>query len=147
METGSKDKGVIMYPSTQRVVNPIPADVERIGKVVLNAAYKVHSTLGPGLLESVYQTSMKHVIEKCGVIAKVDVKLPIIFEGTKLDAGLQLDLLVEKCVIVELKSVERMNLLYEKQVLTYLRLSHLRLGFLINFNVPYLKDGIRRLVV
>jgi GxxExxY protein len=136
-----------MYTSTQTSFQPIPADVERIGKVVLNAAYKVHTTLGPGLLESVYQTSMKHVIEKSGVAVKTDVKLPIIFEGTKLDSGLQLDLLVDKSVIVELKSVERMNLLYEKQVLTYLRLSRLRLGFLINFNVAYLKDGIKRLVI
>ncbi len=133
--------------TTQTAFQPIPADVERIGKVVLNAAYKVHTTLGPGLLESVYQTSMKHVIEKSGVIVKTDVKLPIIFEGTKLDSGLQLDMLVDKSVIVELKSVERMNLLYEKQVLTYLRLSRLRLGFLINFNVAYLKDGIKRLVI
>jgi len=137
-----------MYTSTQQTVFlPVPADVERIGKVVLNAAYKVHTTLGPGLLESVYQTAMKHVIEKNGVLVKTDVKLPIIFEGTKLDSGLQLDMLVDKAVIVELKSVERMNMLYEKQVVTYLRLSHLRLGFLINFNVPYLKDGIKRLVI
>ena len=137
-----------MYTSTQQTVFlPIPADVERIGKVVLNAAYKVHTTLGPGLLESVYQTAMKHVIEKNGVLVKTDVKLPIIFEGTKLDSGLQLDMLVDKSVIVELKSVERMNMLYEKQVVTYLRLSHLRLGFLITFNEPYLKDGIKRLVI
>jgi len=135
------------YTATRTVFQPVPADVERIGKIVLNAAYKVHTTLGPGLLESVYQASMKHVLEKNGVNAKTDVKLPILFEGTKLDSGLQLDLLVEKCVIVELKSVERMSLLYEKQVTTYLRLSHLRLGFLINFNVPYLKDGIKRVVV
>jgi len=134
-------------PSTQRVFQPVPADVERIGKVVLNAAYKVHTTLGPGLLESVYQAATKHVIEKNGVTVKMDVKLPILFEGTKLDSGLQLDMLVEKCVIVELKSVERMSLLYEKQVVTYLRLSRLRLGFLINFNVPYLKDGIKRIVI
>jgi GxxExxY protein len=136
-----------MYTSTQRVFQPIPADVERIGKVVLNAAYKVHTTLGPGLLESVYQASMKHVIEKNGVSVRTDVKLPILFEGVKLESGLQLDMLVEKCVILELKSVERMNLLYEKQVVTYLRLSRMRLGFLINFNVPYLKDGIKRIVV
>ena len=136
-----------MYTATRTVFQPVPADVERIGKVVLNAAYKVHTTLGPGLIESVYQTSMKHVIEKSGVLVKTDVKLPIIFEGTKLDSGLQLDMLVDKSVIVELKSVERMNLLYEKQVVTYLRLSHLRLGFLINFNVPYLKDGIKRVVI
>ena len=135
------------YTATRTVFQPVPADVERIGKIVLNAAYKVHTTLGPGLLESVYQASMKHVLEKNGVNAKIDVKLPILFEGTKLDSGLQLDMLVEKCVIVELKSVERMSLLYEKQVTTYLRLSHLRLGFLINFNVPYLKDGIKRVVV
>ena len=132
--------------STQRVFQPIPADVERIGKVVLNSAFKVHSTLGPGLLESVYQVAMKHALEKSGVNVKTDVKLPIMFEGIKLDSGLQLDLLVEKCVIVELKSVERMNQLYQKQLLTYLRLSHIRLGFLINFNVPYLKDGIKRMV-
>lgn len=136
-----------MYTSTRTVFQPIPADVERIGKVVLNAAYKVHTTLGPGLLESVYQASMKHVLEKSGVTVRIDVKLPILFEGAKLDSGLQLDMLVEKCVIVELKSVERMSLLYEKQVNTYLRLSRLRLGFLINFNVPYLKDGIKRVVV
>ena len=136
-----------MYTATRTVFQPVPADVERIGKVVLNAAYKVHTTLGPGLIESVYQTSMKHVIEKSGVLVKTDVKLPIIFEGTKLDSGLHLDMLVDKSVIVELKSVERMNLLYEKQVVTYLRLSHLRLGFLINFNVPYLKDGIKRVVI
>ncbi len=133
--------------STQTTFAPIPADVERIGKVVLNAAYKVHTTLGPGLLETVYLTSLKHVIEKSGVAVKTDVKLPIIFDGTKLDSGLQLDMLVDKCVIVELKSVERMNILYEKQVVTYLRLSRLRLGFLINFNVAYLKDGIKRLVI
>jgi GxxExxY protein len=136
-----------MYTATRTVFQPVPADVERIGKVVLNAAYKVHTTLGPGLLESVYQASMKHVLEKSGLTVRTDVKLPILFEGTKLDSGLQLDMLVEKCVIVELKSVERMSLLYEKQVNTYLRLSRLRLGFLINFNVSYLKDGIKRVVV
>jgi len=128
-----------------RIVSDIRTELW--AKVVLNAAYKVHTNLGPGLLESVYQTAMKHVIEKSGVTVKTDVKLPILFEGVKLDSGLQLDMLVEKSVIVELKSVERMNLLYEKQVVTYLRLSHLRLGFLINFNVPYLKDGIRRIVI
>jgi len=139
-----------MYPSTpttQRVFQPIPADVERLGKIALNAAFKVHTTLGPGLLESVYQVAMKHVIEKSGVAVKTDVKLPIMFEGIKLESGLHLDMLVEKCVIVELFSVEKMNPLYQKQLLTYLRLSRLRLGFQINFNVPYLKDGIKRFVV
>ena len=134
-------------PSTQRVFQPIPADVEGLGKIALNAAFKVHTTLGPGLLESVYQVAMKHVIEKSGVAVKTDVKLPIMFEGIKLESGLHLDMLIEKCVIVELFSVEKMNPLYQKQLLTYLRLSRLRLGFQINFNVPYLKDGIKRFVV
>ena len=134
-------------PSTQRVFQPIPADVERLGKIALNAAFKVHTTLGPGLLESVYQVAMKHVIEKSGVAVKTDVKLPIMFEGIKLESGLHLDMLIEKCVIVELFSVEKMNPLYQKQLLTYLRLSRLRLGFQINFNVPYLKDWIKRFVV
>ena len=126
---------------------PIPAETERIGKIVLDAAYKVHTVLGPGLLESVYETAMKHVLEKGGAVVETEVKLPIVFEGAKLELGLRLDMLVEKCVIAELKSVENMNPVYEAQLMTYLRLSGVRLGFLINFNVPHLKDGIKRMVV
>jgi GxxExxY protein len=136
-----------MYTSTQRVFQPIPADVERLGKVVLNSAFKVHTTLGPGLLESVYRVAMKHVLDKNGVAVRTDVKLPIMFEGAKLESGLEIDMLIEKCVIVKIKSVERMSQLYQAQMVTCLRLSRLRLGFLINFNVPYLKDGIKRIVV
>jgi len=136
-----------MYTSTQRVFQPIPAEVERVGKVVLNAAVKVHSTLGPGLVESVYRVALKHVLDKHGVTVRTDVKLPIMFEGTKLDSGLELDMLVEKCVILRIKSVERMTQLDQAQLVTCLRLSRLRLGFLLNFNVPYLKDGIKRIVV
>lgn len=131
---------------TKRVVQPIPLEVERIGKMVLDAAYKVHTVLGPGLLESVYQTAMKHVIEKNGVPVETEVKLPIMFEGVKLESGLRIDMLVANCVIVELKAVEKMNPVYEAQLLTYLRLSGTRLGYLINFNVPHLKDSIQRFV-
>ncbi len=131
---------------TKRVVQPIPPEVERIGKVVLDAAYKVHTVLGPGLLESVYQTAMNHVLEKNGVQVETEVKLPIMFEGVKLESGLRIDMLVAKCVIVELKAVEKMNPVYEAQLLTYLRLSGTRLGYLINFNVPHLKDSIQRFV-
>jgi GxxExxY protein len=136
-----------MLSTPKKVFQPIPADVERIGKVVLDAAFKVHTVLGPGLLESVYRTAMKHVIETHGISAETEVKLPIIFEGVKLESGLRLDMLVGQCVIAELKSVEKMNPVYEAQLLTYLRLSRVRLGFLINFNVPHLKDGIKRFVV
>lgn len=126
---------------------PIPADTERIGKTVLDAAYKVHTVLGPGLLGSVYGIAMKHVLEKGKTLVETEVKLPVMFEEEKLESGLRLDMLVEKCVIAELKAVENMNPVYEAQLMTYLRLSGVRLGFHINFNVPHLKDGIKRFVV
>jgi GxxExxY protein len=126
---------------------PLSPDVERVGKIVLDAAYKVHTVLGPGLLESVYSTAMKHVIENNGALAEREVKLPIMFEGVTLESALRIDMLVNNCVIAELKSVESMNPVFEAQLMTYLRLSKVRLGFLINFNVPHLKDGIKRMVV
>jgi GxxExxY protein len=135
-----------MAQTTKRVFQPISPDVERIGKVVLDAAYKVHTVLGPGLLESVYQIALKHVIETTGTLIETEVKLPIMFEGVKLESGLRLDMLVAKSVILELKAVEQMNPVYEAQLMTYLRLSGVRLGFLINFNVSHLKDGIKRIV-
>ena len=136
-----------MGSTEKRAFQPVPAEVERVGKVVLDAAYAVHTELGPGLLESVYQIAMKHVIESNGTLVETEVKLPILFRGAKLESGLRLDLLVDKCVIAELKSVEKMNPVYEAQLLTYLRLSKLRLGYLINFYVPHLKDGIKLMVV
>ncbi|MFN8386426.1 MAG: GxxExxY protein [Anaerolineales bacterium] len=131
----------------KKIYLPVPAETERIGKLVLDAAYKVHTVLGPGLLESVYQTATKHVLTTGGTLAETEVKLPIMFEGVELDSALKIDLLVEKCVIAELKSVEKMHPVFEAQLITYLRLSKVRLGFLINFNVPHLKDGIKRIVV
>ena len=126
---------------------PIHPETERIGKLLLDAAYKVHTVLGPGLLESVYQIAIKHVLQTGGVLVETEVKLPIMFEGAKLESALRIDTMVEKCVIAELKSVEKMNPVFEAQLITYLRLSKVRLGFLINFNVPHLKDGIKRIVV
>jgi GxxExxY protein len=108
----------------------------------LDAAYKVHTVLGPG-----YSTAMQHVIEKNGALAEREVKLPIMFEGVTLESALRIDMLVNNCVIAELKSVESMNPVFEAQLMTYLRLSKVRLGFLINFNVPHLKDGLKRMVV
>ncbi len=136
---------MVNYP--KKIFLPIPPDVERVGKIVLDAAYKVHTVLGPGLLESVYQTAMKHVITTNNALVETEVKLPIMFEGVKLESALRIDMLVEKCVIAELKSVETMNPVYEAQLMTYLRLSKTRLGFLVNFNMPHLKDGIKRIVV
>ena len=131
----------------KRVYAPIPPEVEKVGKAVLDAAFKVHTALGPGLLESVYETTLAYEIRKGGLLVETQVAMPIVYDNTKLESGLRLDMLVEKCVIVELKSVEKMNPVYEAQLMTYLRLSNIRLGFLINFNVPHLKEGIKRMFV
>ena len=98
-----------MGSTSRKIFQPVPSDVERVGKVVLDAAYAVHSELGPGLLKSVYQVAMKHVIQTNGVLVETEVKIPYTFRGVKLESGLRLDMLVEPCVIAELKSVEKMN--------------------------------------
>ena len=136
-----------MNSSPKKVFQPIAPDVERVGKAILDAAFKVHTALGPGLLESVYETTTAYEVRKSGLIVATQVSLPIFYDGQELASGLRLDMLVEKCVIVELKSVETMHPVYEAQIMTYLRLSGVRLGFLINFNVKHLKDGIKRFVV
>ena len=125
----------------------IPQDVERVAKAVLDAALAVHKALGPGLLESVYEACLCHELTKRGIPFRSQVFLPIVYDGVKLDAGLRLDLVVAECLIVELKAVEKSNPLFEAQLLTYLKLTGHRLGLLLNFNVPLLKDGIKRLVL
>ena len=112
----------------------------------MDAAFKVHKTLGPGLLESVYETCMCHELAKRGLAFQRQLSLPINYDTIRLEAGLRIDLLVEKQVVVELKASEGMIPLYEAQLLTYLKLTNLRIGLLINFNVPLIKDGIRRIV-
>jgi GxxExxY protein len=136
-----------MNSSPKKVFQPVAPDVEKVGKAVLDSAFKVHTALGPGLLESVDEAATAYEIRKSGLIPEIQVELPILYDGQKLASGLRLDMLVEKCVIVEIKSVETMYPVYEAQIMTYLRLSGVRLGFLINFNVKRLKDGIKRFVV
>ena len=138
-----------MNSRTQKasVFAPIPPEVERVGKIVLDAAFKVHMALGPGLLESVYETCHAYEIRESGLLVETQAAIPVTYRNIRLEGGLQLDLLVEKCVIVEIKPVETLNPVYEAQLLTYLRLTGIRLGYLINFTVPHLKDGIKRMVV
>ena len=126
---------------------PIVANVEKVGKTVLDAAFKVHTALGPGLLESVYETCTAFEIRESGLQVATQVAVPVAYKDIQMDAGLRLDMLVENCVIVEFKSVEAMNPIYEAQLLTYLKLTGIRLGFLINFNFVRLKDGIKRMVI
>ena len=125
---------------------PIPQDVEKVGKAVLDAAFKVHSTLGPGLLESVYEKALTYELTNRDILVSQQVRIPIIYDGKRLDSDLVCDMVVEACVILELKAVEKMIPLFEAQLLTYLKLSGIRLGYLINFNVPQLKSGIKRMV-
>ena len=133
--------------SGKRVFAPISPDVERVGKAVLNAAFKVHTALGPGLLESVYETCTAYELAQSGLRAATQVALPVTYQGIKMDAGLRPDMIVEDSVIVEFKSVDTMHPIFEAQLITYLKLTGMRLGFLINFNVIHLKDGIKRIVV
>lgn len=131
----------------KKIYTPVPPHVERVGKAVLDAAFKVHTALGPGLLESVYETCTAFETRESGLQVGTQVALPVTYRNIKMDAGLRLDMLVADCVIVEFKSVENMNLVYDAQLFTYLKLTGIRLGFLINFNVVHLKDGIKRIVV
>lgn len=113
-------------------------------KVIVNAAFKVHSALGPGLLEKVYEACLAHEIRKAGLEVQRQVNVPIIYDDLSFVEALRLDLLVSGNVIVEVKAVELVNKVWEAQVLSQLKLTKYPLAFLINFNVPLIKDGIRR---
>jgi len=117
-----------------------------IGKLLVDSALKVHRILGPGLLESVYEVALAHELRTRGRSVQRQVAFPIIYEGLVFDEGFRADLVINSLVVVELKSVEKNLPVHAKQVLTYLRLSNLRLGFLLNFGMPYLRDGIERIV-
>lgn len=113
---------------------------------IIDAAMRVHTALGPGLLEGAYEACLKYELEKRGLKVKQQVGLPVIYDGVRIDLGYRLDLLVENEVIVELKAVETLSPVHEAQLLAYLKLSGKKIGLLINFNVSRLKDGIRRVV-
>lgn len=121
-------------------------DQNEISGQVVNAAMKVHTLLGPGLLESAYEACLAYELSQRGLAVQTQVELPIQYGDMQLDAGYRLDMLVEETVIVELKAVEKMIPVYQAQLLSYLKLSGLHVGLLINFNVPRLKDGIKRMV-
>ncbi|MBZ4657572.1 MAG: hypothetical protein JG771_708 [Methermicoccus sp.] len=119
---------------------------EAIGKAVVHAAYLVHKELGPGLLEKVYEICFCHTLSKMGYKVRRQIDIPIIFDGIFFDEGLRLDVLVNDLVICEIKAIENVNPVWEAQILSHLKLTGKRLGFLINFDVPTIKKGIRRFV-
>lgn len=120
--------------------------VNQITGGVIGAAMKVHSVLGPGLLESAYQASLAHELRNRGFEVATQVALPVVYEGQKLEVGYRIDLVVESRVVIEVKSVESIHPIHEAQLLSYMRLSKIPIGLLINFNVLHLRDGIKRMV-
>jgi len=126
---------------------PMSAEEERIGKIIVNSAYEVHKRLGPGLLEKVYELCFCYELEKRGLKYKRQVDIPIVYDNLVFQEGLRLDVFVEDLVICELKALENVNPVWEAQILSHLKLTDKRLGYLINFAVPLIKDGIRRFVL
>lgn len=126
---------------------PLSDEEEHIARAIVDAAYAVHSALGPGLLENIYEVCFCHELTKRGLSYRRQVVVPIVYDGITFDEGLRLDVLVEELVICELKAAEAMNPLFIAQLLTQLKLTGKRLGFLINFNVPLIKHGIKRIVL
>ncbi|MDI6625596.1 MAG: GxxExxY protein [Brevundimonas sp.] len=126
---------------------PVPETVNQIGRSVMDAAFTVHRALGPGLLESVYEACMAEELHQAGLQVQRQVGVPVTYGEARMDVGYRLDLLVEGTVIVEVKSIDALASIHTAQLLTYLRFSGLRLGYLINFNTVRLKDGFRRLVL
>jgi GxxExxY protein len=120
---------------------------EHIGAAVVNSAYLVHKQLGPGLLERVYEACLAHELQKAGLAVARQISVPIKYDNIAFEEGLRLDILVEDIVIVEIKAVEIVNPVWQAQILSQLKLTGLRLGYLINFNTSIIKSGIKRYVV
>ena len=137
----------MLNDNTQPGHEGLGVGLESLASVVIDAGLKVHQALGPGLLESAYEHCLLHELSLRGVAARRQVPLPINYRGTALDVGYRLDIVVEDAIIIEIKSAEAHSRLYEAQLTTYLRLSGHRLGFLMNFNVPLFKQGLRRFVI
>ncbi len=126
----------------------MPLELENsLAKIAVDCAYKVHTALGPGLLESVYKKCLAHELAKQNLGIETQVHLPVVYDRVELDAGLRLDIWIEKKIIIEIKAIEELAPIHQAQLLTYLKLTGNQLGLLINFNTPLIKQGIRRVVL
>ncbi|PSL04956.1 GxxExxY protein [Cecembia rubra] len=117
-----------------------------LSKIIVNTSFEIHKTLGPGLLESIYEDILSYELRQQGLVVSRQQSLPVFWKGRKMDQGFRADLIVENKVLIEIKSVEALTPVFYKQVLTYLKITEMKLGLLINFNDPLLKGGIRRIV-
>jgi GxxExxY protein len=120
--------------------------IEEIARQIVDAAIKVHRALGPGLLESAYQQFLAYELRRRGLNVECEVTMPVLYESIKIDTGYRADMVVENCIIIENKTVDQLAPIHEAQLLTYLKLSKLHIGFLINWNVTLLKYGLKRVV-
>ena len=130
---------------TNSKMQALPDEIERVAACIVDSALTVHRNLGPGLLESIYESCLAYEVGKRGLKVERQVHLPLYYDGAKLENDLRLDFLVEHSVIIEIKSIEVVLPVHQAQLLTYLRLARKPLGLLINFNVPLIKQGIKRL--
>jgi len=126
---------------------PLSDKEEEIAKKVVDSAYVIHKALGPGLLEKVYEVCFCRELSKRDLSYKRQIDIPIVYDGITFDEGLRLDVLIEDSIICELKAVDEQNPVWDAQILSHLKLMKKRLGFLINFNVPVIKDGIKRIIL
>jgi GxxExxY protein len=117
-----------------------------VSRVIVDCAMRVHSALGPGLLESAYEACLAHKLRKAGLRVETQVALPVVYDGIRLDVGYRIDILVEDAVIVEIKACDAITAVHQAQLMSYLKLSGKTLGLLINFHVAHLKNGIKRIV-
>lgn len=124
-----------------------PVGVEEVASQIVDAAIKVHRALGPGLLESAYQHCLVYELRKRGLQIEQELVLPVVYDGHTIDAGYRIDVLVEGLVVVENKCVDQLLPIHEAQLLTYLKLRQCRLGFLLNWNVTLMKNGIKRMII
>ncbi len=131
----------------KEIFKTIPESTEKIAKLIVDSAYTVHYNLGPGLLEKVYEVCFCHELAKRKLNYQRQVYIPIVYDNITFDEGLRLDVIVENCIICELKAVEIVNPVWEAQILSHLKLTNKNLGFLINFNVVKIKYGIRRFIL
>jgi len=135
------------HQDTKPAPQPIPDETNRIARMAVDAAFAVHFQLGPGLLESVYELCLVYELKKRGLATDEQILVPVCYDGVQLNTGFRLNLLVEKCLVIEIKAVETLLPVHTAQVLTYLKLAGHRLALLINFNDPKIRDGIKRIAL
>lgn len=135
------------HQDTKTPSKVIEIELDKLAHQVVDAAFQVHKALGPGLLESAYETCLSHELGKRGVAFKRQVEIPVVYDGVKIETGFRIDLLVGDKLVVELKAVDALHDIHTAQLLTYLKLTDTRLGLLINFNVPMIKHGIKRIAL